>query len=261
INPTHGVGQQDMGTLLDNGHDDQYLLRSIPVQSGRPTQPTTSSPTGMVHHPSMLPTDRSTMGPSSHRSFCDAQEQPNSSFHELEVRPTGSSPECSTSRVERMGSPLHMSSLEPDSSDSGASSTVSSPGHRHNTELARCDMVSNSTGHDQPATTNALPTRRSSRLLKRARDPIEEPDMELERMERQRRINMRKRGLNETTVNLIRDATTEIIKRGRYRGVQRQFLEWCKNKHDFFTPNLVAVMNFLAESFQSLHWKATTVDT
>ncbi|KAF9358265.1 hypothetical protein BGX26_002133 [Mortierella sp. AD094] len=200
-------------------------------------------------------------GASSHRSFRDAQEQPDSSVHELAVRPTGCSPECSTSRLERMGSPIHLSSLEPDSSDSGASSTVSSPSHCHNTKLARRNLVSNSTGHDQPTTAKALPPRRSSRL-KRTRNPVEEPDMELERMERQCRINTRKRGLHEITVNLIRDATTEITKRGRYKGVQRQFLEWCKkNNHDFFTPNPVTVMSFLAASFQSQRWKLNTVDT
>ncbi|KAF9090467.1 hypothetical protein BGX27_002257 [Mortierella sp. AM989] len=73
---------------------------------------------------------------------------------------------------------------------------------------------------------------------------------------------MRQRGLHENTINLIRDATSEVIKRSRYKGVQRQFLEWCKkNDQDFFTPNPVTVMNFLAANFQSQHWKSTTVDT
>lgn len=85
--------------------------------------------------------------------------------------------------------------------------------------------------------------------------------MVLERMERQRRLVMLNRGLDETTVNLMQDAATEALKRKNYKGVQRRFLQWCMdNDVDFFTPNPASVLNFLSWGHRTLGWKATTVD-
>jgi len=80
-------------------------------------------------------------------------------------------------------------------------------------------------------------------------------------MDRQRRLAMLSRGLDETTVNLINDAATETLRRKAYKGVQLRFLEWCiNNKADYFTPSPATVLNFLSWGHRTSKWRATTVD-
>ncbi|KAG0196746.1 hypothetical protein BGX31_005191, partial [Mortierella sp. GBA43] len=109
-------------------------------------------------------------------------------------------------------------------------------------------MVPIPPSHDLPRPVDPPSARRSHRLAKRSRPIVEEPELALVSLERQRRQAMIHRGLNETTVNLIYDAAIAALRRKAYKGIQLAFLKWCiDNDHDFFTPDSAVVTNFLAE--------------
>ncbi|KAF9399515.1 hypothetical protein BGZ76_007902, partial [Entomortierella beljakovae] len=152
-----------------------------------------------------------------------------------------------------------MPSMESNSTNISSTSTTTIISDSNNSKLVRRHLVSCSSTDGKATSSSLTSIRRSPRIAKRQRDNDEEPSLVLARMEHMRRKAMTNRGLNESTINLLQDATSQVLKKKNYAGAQKRYLQWCKqNNVDFFTPNVASLINFLEWGHRELKWQAST---